>query len=136
MPGSLWERAKENITAIPAQLMANQAAEYFCEWLRTSSVEADRDVPWTPDFLAEVLARGRGPQLAEALVATVSEVDRLRIKQMIGHRVAGWDYQDYYRILKAPAFNTPEMQPFGLVLYRHVQEFYRCMDAFKAWLLA
>ena len=136
MPDNLWDRAKQNLAGIPSQLMANQAAEYFAEWFRTSSVEADRDVPWTPDYLARVLAAGKGPALAEALVSTVGEVERLRIQRMVGGRVAGWDYRDYYRILKAPAFATEDMAPFALALYQNIQEFYRCMEAFKAWLLA
>lgn len=94
-------------------------------------------VPMTPDDLAAVLTAGQGPALAQSLVASVSEVDRLQIKQRAGGRLARWDRGQYYLILRAPAMQVPDMQYFTILLgTKYFEEFVTVMTAFKAWLLA
>lgn len=133
-----WETVKQGVATLPDQAIAGKAAELFAKWLTTESAEPGDDyVPITVEHLAGWLKAHKEQEIVWAIVSTIKEADRLRIKQLMGKRIAHWGRTEYYSVLQAPALRAEAVAPHTLLLGKFAfDQFCTVMELFKQWLLA
>lgn len=133
-----WETLKQGVATLPDQAIAGKAGELFAHWLTTESAEPGEDyVPITVDHLIGWLKAHKEQEIVEAIVSTIKEADRLRMKHSIGKRIAHWGRDEYYWVLQSPAMRADAVAPHTLLLGKFAfDQFCTVMDLFKRWLLA
>jgi len=132
-----WESLKEGAAQLPDRAIAGKAGELFSHWLQTESAVPGEYVPITANHLIAWLKEHKESEIVWAIVSSVNETDRLRLKQRVGKRIAQWGRTEYLMVLQSPAMQVPAVAPHTILLGKYAfDQFCTVMDLFKQWLLA